>query len=90
MEPTYVPYDVVYVNRLAYLFRKPKIGDIVVIKDSPRQVQDKHLIKRISNISKQGYSLVGDNKNRSTDSRHFGPIKKRNITGRVICPLINN
>ena len=86
MKPTYEPGDKVYINRLAYLFKKPKIGNVVIIKNFPQpinQAQSRHLIKRINNISKQGFFLVGDNKNKSTDSRHFGLVKKKDIIGKV-------
>src|SRR6266700_6075926 len=44
MLPTFKSGDTVVVNRLAYLFSNPKIGDIVACKD-PRD--GKTLIKRI-------------------------------------------
>jgi len=106
MKPTYKPNEEVYVNRLAYLFRKPKIGDVIIIKGIPRHIrqaprqeagrhdkqvprqragrQDKLIIKRIDHFSKQGYFLLGDNKNKSTDSRHFGVIKKQDIVGKIL------
>jgi len=94
MKPTYKPNEEVYVNRLAYLFRKPKIGDVIVIKGIPRQIRqaprqeagrhDKLIIKRIDHFSKQGYFLLGDNKSKSTDSRHFGVIKKQDIVGKIL------
>lgn len=81
MRPTYEPGDRVYVNRLAYLFKKPKIGDIVVIKH-PKNKRKK-IIKRITKTTHLGYFLVGDNKNQSTDSRYFGIVKKKDIIGKV-------
>ena len=44
MEPTYKVKDEVIINKMAYLFKKPKRGDIILL-DSP--VSDKGLIKRI-------------------------------------------
>lgn len=81
MFPTFRDGDVLLVNRLAYLFQKPKIGDIVAVKD-PRD--KKVLIKRISKVEKNSVSVIGDNKIRSTDSREFGMINKHNIIGKVL------
>lgn len=44
MEPTYNTGEQIIINKLAYLFKKPKRGDIVMLQ-SP--VSDKGLIKRI-------------------------------------------
>lgn len=82
MQPTVKDGTAVLVNRLAYLFKKPKIGDIVVLK------RQKYIIKRIAaiNPSADGEQVfvIGDNKKESVDSRHFGWIKKNNILGKVI------
>jgi len=82
MEPTYTAGDTVYVNRLAYLFKNPKVGDIVVVKNLTEF--QKNILKRINKIERKKYFLIGDNNKGSTDSRHFGPIKKHNIEGKVI------
>ena len=31
------------------------------------------------------YFLMGDNRSRSTDSRHYGPVHRARIEGRVVC-----
>ncbi len=33
------------------------------------------------------YFLLGDNRNRSEDSRHLGPIKEEKIIGKMVCKL---
>lgn len=85
MSPALQSGQIVLVNRLPYLFSKPKLSDIVALKD-PRD--GKILIKRISKIdsAKQSlrYFVLGDNKKHSTDSRHFGWIRKKDIIGKVI------
>lgn len=79
MEPTLKSGDIVWVNNWAYVFKKPRIGDIVVFKKS-----DKELIKRITTISGSGVFLSGDNKTDSYDSRNFGKISNTMILGKVI------
>jgi nickel-type superoxide dismutase maturation protease len=81
MSPTLRPEENVLVNRLSYLFAKPKTCDIVALKD-PRD--KKILIKRISEIKNNKYFVLGDNKTASTDSRTFGWISKKDIIGKVI------
>lgn len=60
-------------------FVNPKVGDIVVIKKS-----GKEMVKRIDKIMKDKVLVVGDNKSQSIDSRDFGPVKIENIVGKVI------
>lgn len=63
----------------AYIFSRPKIGDIVVIRH-----QGKEMIKRIQKYDDRQVFVTGDNKKESTDSRNFGLIDKSNIIGKVI------
>lgn len=81
MLPAFRDGDIVLVNRLAYVFNKPQIGDVVAVKD-PRD--KKVLIKRIEKIVNRSYFVIGDNKLHSTDSREFGMIGKNLIIGKVI------
>ena len=82
MEPEFKSGDYVLVNRLSYIFGNPRKGDIIVLKH-PKE-KNKFLIKRISLVtSSDEYFVVGDNKSFSQDSRHFGPIKKELIVGKV-------
>jgi nickel-type superoxide dismutase maturation protease len=80
MQTTYESGDTIYVNRLAYLFKKPKMGDIVVIKHPHKNIR---LIKRVVKMVPEGYFVTGDNRRYSADSRYFGPIKHQNIIGKV-------
>ncbi len=64
----------------AYLIKKPKAGDIVVIK-----VNGKEMVKRIQSIFGQNIFVVGDNTKESTDSREFGSITKDSLIGKVVC-----
>ena len=78
MLPTFKSGDLVLVNRLAYFFGSPKVGDLVVLK------RGKHIIKRITAIEGEQVFVIGDNKKESTDSRNFGWINKKEIVGKVI------
>ncbi len=71
----------VIVNRLAYLLKKPRRGDIVVIRH-PRD--NRFLIKRIAEVERGGYVVLGDNEKYSVDSREFGPISKDLMVGKVL------
>lgn len=63
----------------AYLWNKPRVGDIVVIKKD-----GKEMVKRVQSIYDREIFVEGDNEKESTDSRKFGPIKKEQIIGKVI------
>ncbi len=87
MEPTLKPGDYVIVNKLAYIFSKPSEGDIVVFRHPKK---DEFLVKRISEVHGNKYYVVGDNKNYSTDSRHFGAITKHLIIGKLFLHVKRN
>src|SRR6266581_1853828 len=81
MEPAIKNGQTVLVNRLSYLFKQPKIKEIVAFKYG-----GKVLIKRITKRENGKYFLSGDNPNDSMDSRVFGLVAKRAIIGKfVIC-----
>ncbi len=81
MTPTFGAGQRVFVNRLAYWFREPKPGDLVVVRD-PRDGA-RLLLKRIDREADGGWLVLGDNPAASTDSRAFGPVKKSLIVGKV-------
>jgi nickel-type superoxide dismutase maturation protease len=83
MEPQIKNGEQVLVSNLPFLFKNPRVSDIVAFKDSLNKV----LIKRIKRISKQGYFVEGDNKNDSLDSRRLGEIQQQQIIGKVILKL---
>lgn len=83
MEPNFKSGDYVIVNKLAYVLGNPAKGDVVILKH-PRE-KNKFLIKRISLVTNSDeYYVVGDNKNFSQDSRHFGSVRKDLIIGKVL------
>lgn len=83
MQPFLFPGDQVIVNRL----RKGKKGDVIVIKNPETNSQQKYLIKKIEKINNKKLYVIGVNKEKSIDSRHFGWIEKRDIIGKMIGKL---
>lgn len=67
---------------------KLRRGDIVIIRHGGMEK-----IKRVTRVSRSPeldtdkIYVEGDNKDHSTDSRHFGWLDKRYIQGKVIWPL---
>jgi len=84
MEPQIEDGQSVLVSSISYLFKTPKINDIVAFKDI-RNTQV--LIKRITKIKNGKYFVLGDNKRDSLDSRKLGFISKDKIIGEVILNL---
>lgn len=78
MEPNYKPGDYLLINQWA---RNPGKGEVVVLKD-PGNSQ--LLLKRVVQIRGKRYYVKGDNPAQSTDSRHFGWVKRSNILGKVL------
>lgn len=81
MAPTFNNCDSVLISKLTYLFHKPRVGDIVMVR-SPKD--GRMLIKRITNIVKDMFFVRGDNTHASTDSRVFGLLSQDAIIGKVI------
>lgn len=78
MEPVIKNNDLVFVSSIFYLFKDPKLNDIVAFKHN-----NKILVKRIIKISKNMYFPKGDNSSDSFDARSFGYIKRKDILGKV-------
>lgn len=70
--------------RKKWFFCTIKKDDVIALKD-PRD--GKVLIKRVKDIKRRNYFVVGDNAGESTDSREFGWIKENDIIGKVILCL---
>lgn len=83
MEPVFKQGDYVLVNKLSYIFKKPSKNDVIVLRH-PKE-KNKFLIKRISLVTNSDeYFVIGDNKDFSRDSRHFGSVKRDSIIGKVL------
>lgn len=79
MLPLYKPGDLVLVNKFSYLFRNPRVGDVIVFKNNSNL-----LIKEIVKVRGQIYFVIGKNTIKSIDSHMFGWIPKTVIVGKVI------
>jgi nickel-type superoxide dismutase maturation protease len=63
------------------LIRKLRPGQVVIVERD-----NKEFIKRIERIENDQVFVIGDNLQVSTDSRHFGWLKRDEIVGRVFRP----
>ncbi len=70
------------VERVSYYLRAPRPGEVVVFYVPSRGVS---LIKRVDHLSEDGVYVLGDNAAQSNDSRNFGAVPRRYVTGRALC-----
>jgi nickel-type superoxide dismutase maturation protease len=84
MEPTLREGDQVIASPLPYLLGRPSVGDLVVLR---HPFENRFLVKRISRVDGPQISLMGDNKQLSTDSRDFGSVSADHIVGKVLFRL---
>src|SRR5215213_7647400 len=86
MEPALRLGDRLLVLHAPVTLLRVKIDDIVILRH-PR-VPETELVKRVAAVVGRGprrrYIVLGDNCTASTDSRTFGPVSPRAITGRVL------
>jgi signal peptidase I len=95
MAPTLNPGEVVVVQERAYASRKPRKGEIVVAR--PAAGGGRAYIKRIAGVPNERvtidgrewqladgqFFLLGDYKDRSFDSRAFGPVSLDELVGPI-------
>ena len=80
MEPNFREGDFVLVNRLAYFFRKPKIGDAVIVRHSGML-----MLKRIRKVNGGTIYLAGDSERGSKLA-----ISKSAVVGKVMFRIKKN
>lgn len=83
MEPAIPEGSIALVYSWAYVFQKPKAGNIVLAKT---EYDDKIFCKRIVevNLQTKQYFLAGDNPSDSLDSKKIGSVPEIKILGKII------
>jgi nickel-type superoxide dismutase maturation protease len=81
LSPLFLEGDFVVVNKIPFVMRKIKAGDIVVFRHPAYGT----MIKQVEHISPDGEQLfVLGTHPESTDSRQFGPLQRRQLIGKVV------
>jgi len=91
MSPALLPSERVLFDRLAFARDRPRAGDIALLERPGEPAL--HLVKRISavpgdvaggrTLERGEYWVEGDNAGASTDSRSFGPVRRRHLLARA-------
>lgn len=81
LSPFFLEGDFVVVSKIPFVLRKIKAGDIVVFRHPVYGT----MIKKVERISPDGEEIfVLGTHAESTDSRQFGPLRRSQLTGKVI------
>jgi signal peptidase I len=80
LTPEFQEGDFVLVSKIPFFFSPASTGDIIAF----RQPGYGLLIKRVQSIDRDGEIQVIGSHPESIDSRIFGPIRQKNILGKVI------
>ncbi|TMS38807.1 hypothetical protein L596_005448 [Steinernema carpocapsae] len=86
MQPTFAWFNLVLIKRIDHPREELKVGDVAVFAFTTEEGQ--FIVKRIRQIRKEGYFVLGDNSENSLDSRSFGIIADNYVRSKVICSLI--
>jgi nickel-type superoxide dismutase maturation protease len=79
MLPTLTPGQDILSFNWAYIGRKPKIGEVIVLN-----LAGKDMVKRVVRIEDGEIFVEGDNTDESTDSRDFGAVSVEDVIGKVV------
>ena len=83
MAPVFLHGERLLVNKLNYLMRSPRAGEVVILRHP--QERNRMLLKRIAQVhDKETLSVISEDLENGTDSRSFGPVKKKDIIGRAL------
>lgn len=75
MYPNFIEGQIIIATKLI----KPKVGRVVIFSHDRLEK-----VKRIKSIKPKGLYVVGDNLTQSTDSRHFGLVKRKDVVGTLM------
>jgi nickel-type superoxide dismutase maturation protease len=91
MAPALLPGERLLFDRLAYVRGRPRASDVVLVAYPLRP--ELLMVKRLAGIpgdtigertlARGEYWVLGDNAEESTDSREFGPVRRRDLLGRA-------
>lgn len=91
MSPALLPGERVLFDRLAFARDRPRVGDVALLQRPGRPAL--RLVKRITGVpgdiaggrtlERGEYWVEGDNVGASTDSRAFGPVRRRHLLARA-------
>jgi signal peptidase I len=95
MLPAYEPGERLLVEALTYRLRRPRAGEVVVVRQpgsggrldlkriaaGPGETTRVEGVERV--LTDDEWFVQGDNALESTDSRQLGPVRQRDIVGRV-------
>ena len=82
MTPALDDSDWILVDRGAYRHALPRPGHVVLARD-PRD-PSRQVVKRVLDVDlHDGVWIEGDNREQSSDSRHYGAVPRSLILGRV-------
>jgi len=91
MAPALLPGERLLFDRLAYVRNRPRAGDVVWVAHPLRP--EPRMVKGLAGVpgdtiggrtlGRGDYWVLGDNADESTDSREFGPVRRRDLLGRA-------
>jgi nickel-type superoxide dismutase maturation protease len=85
MEPTLRDGDRLLVLHGVHHLVAPQVGEIVMAR--PHAISRREVVKRVARVERRSdgvwFTLLGDCPVASTDSRHFGPVSRGELIGRV-------